>query len=140
MAEKLKLEIITPTAVTFSEEVDFVTFPAAGGEMGVYPNHTPFMTQVVAGDMIARRGDEEFYLAIGDGFVQITGSQVIVLTDMAIKAKDIDEAEAEKARQKAEARLKEKLTQEEFAAANAELKHSLAKLQVKTRHSGRHRH
>ena len=72
-------------------------------------------------------------LAVGDGFVQVTGDRVAILTDMAIKAADIDEAKAEEARQRAEARLAEKITGEDAAMVNAALVNSLAQLKVKRR-------
>jgi F-type H+-transporting ATPase subunit epsilon len=93
----------------------------------------PLMTQLVAGEIIAKKGAETIFLAVGDGFVQVTGDRVAILTDMAIKAEDIDEAKAEEARQRAEARLAEKITAEEAAAASAALAHSLAQLKVKRR-------
>ena len=63
--------------------------------MGIYPTHMPVMTQLVAGEIIARKNGENIFLAVGDGFVQITGERVAILTDMAIKADDIDEAAAD---------------------------------------------
>lgn len=129
----LKLEIVTPEAKVYSEDVDMVTLPGAEGEMGIYPMHLPVMAQVDAGEVIARKGMQETYLAVGAGFVQITGDKVAVMTDMAIESEDIDEAEAEEARKRAEARLAEKLDSEETAAVEAALAHSLAKLHVKRR-------
>lgn len=131
MANKIKLEIVTPEGVTTADEVDFVTLPGVEGEMGIYPMHVPLMTQIVAGEIYVRKGQEEYLLAVGDGFVEVTADRVAVLTDMAIKANDIDEAKVEEARRRAEARLKEKLTQEELAATHAALARSAALLQVK---------
>src|SRR5688572_23517672 len=133
MAATLKLEIVTPEAKTYSEDVEMVTLPGAEGEMGIFPMHVPLMTQIVAGEVIARKEGKDFALAVGDGFVQITGDKVAILTDMAIRADDIDEAKAEEARKRAEARLQEKLTDEETAMVSAALAHSLAQLKVKRR-------
>ncbi len=133
MASTLKLEIVTPEAVTYSEDVEMVTLPAVEGEMGVYPNHVPLMTQILSGEVIARRQGHDEFLAIGDGFVEVTGSRVAILTDMAIRAENIDEAKAEEARRRAEARLAEKLDDEETALVNASLMHSLAQIKVKRR-------
>lgn len=133
MASTLKLEIVTPEAKTYSEDVDMVTLPGIAGEMGIYPNHVPLMTQVVPGEIIARKGGQDFHLAIGEGFAEITGTRVAILTDMAIRAENIDEAKAEEARQRAEARLAEKLDGEESAMVSAALAHSLAQLKVKRR-------
>ena len=133
MAATLKLEIVTPESKIYSEDVDMVTLPGTEGEMGIYPMHIPLMTQIAHGEIIARKGGVDHYLATGEGFVQITGDRVAILTDMAIKADDIDEAKAEEARKKAEARLAEKLTDEETATVQAALLHSLTQLNVKRR-------
>jgi F-type H+-transporting ATPase subunit epsilon len=129
----IKLEIVTPEAKTFSEDVDMVTLTGTEGEMGILPQHMPLMTGLVAGEIIARKGGRNIYLAVGDGFVQVTGDRVAILTDMAVRAENIDEAKAEEARQRAEARLAEHITAEESAAASAVLAHSLAQLKVKRR-------
>ena len=129
----LKLEIVTPDAKVFSGEVDMVTLPGVEGEMGILPQHVPLMTQMSAGEIIVRKGGEDFFLATGEGFVEITGDRVSVLTDMAIRAENIDEARAEEARRRAEARLAEKLDDEEAALVSASLVHSLAQLKVKRR-------
>jgi F-type H+-transporting ATPase subunit epsilon len=133
MATTLKLEIVTPEGITYSENVEMVTLPGSEGEMGIYPNHVPLMTQVVAGEVTARHNGRDEWLAIGDGFVEVTGERVAVLTDMAIKADNVDEAKAEEARRRAEARLAEKLDDEEAALVAASLAHSLAQLKVKRR-------
>ena len=100
----LKLEIVTPEAVTFSEDVEMVTLPGSEGEMGIYPQHVPLMTQIVPGEIIARKEGRDLFLAVGEGFVQITGERVAIMADMAIRAENIDEAKAEEARRRAEAR------------------------------------
>jgi len=129
----LKLEIVTPEAKVYSEDVDMVTLPGVEGEMGIFPMHVPLMTQLTAGEIGVRKGGQDFFLAVGEGFVEITGEKVAILTDMAIKAESIDEAKAEEARKRAEARLAEKLDEEEVANVNAALAHSLAQLKVKRR-------
>lgn len=133
MAATLKLEIVTPEAKTYSEDVDMVTLPAVEGEMGIYPQHVPILTQINAGEVIVRKGGQDYFLAVGEGFVEITGERVAILTDMAIRAENIDEAKAEEARKRAEARLAEKLDDEEAAMVSAALAHSLAQLHVKRR-------
>ena len=130
---RLRLEIVTPEAKTYSEEVDMVTLPGSEGELGIYPNHVPLMTQIVPGEVIARKDNESYFLAVGEGFVEITGDRVAIMTDMAIKAENIDEAKAEEARQRAESRLGEQLDDEEAALVSAALAHSLAQLKVKRR-------
>ncbi|HXJ58541.1 MAG TPA: ATP synthase F1 subunit epsilon [Verrucomicrobiae bacterium] len=129
----LKLEIVTPEALTYSEDVEMVTLPGIEGEMGIYPMHVPLMTQIVAGEVAARKGGRDYFLAVGEGFVEITAERVAIMTDMAIKAENIDEAKAEEARRRAEARLSERLGAEDAAMVSAALAHSLAQLKVKRR-------
>ena len=135
MAATLKLEIVTPEARVFSEDVEMVTLPGIEGEMGIFPQHVPLMTQLASGEVAVRRKGEDTYFAVGEGFVEITADRVAILTDMAIPAEQIDELKAEEARRKAEARLAENLDEEEAATVSASLAHSLAQLHVK-----RHRH
>lgn len=134
MANTLKLEIVTPEAKMFSGDVDMVTLAGVEGEMGIMPGHMPVMTQLVAGELTVRQGGQNIFVAVGDGFVQITGDKVAVLTDMAIKADDIDEAMALEAQKKAEARLAQKLSEEESATVHAALVHATTQLNVKRRH------
>ncbi|MGH7953913.1 MAG: F0F1 ATP synthase subunit epsilon [Limisphaerales bacterium] len=133
MAATIKLEIVTPEAKTFSDDVDMVTLTGMDGQMGILPQHMPLMTGLVGGEIIVRKGSENIFLAVGDGFVQVTGDKISILTDMAIKAENIDEAKAEEARQHAEARLAEKLSEEDAAAVSAALAHALTQLKVKRR-------
>ena len=134
MAGTLKLEIVTPDARTYSDDVDMVTLPGVEGEMGIYPQHVPLMTQLIPGEITVRNDGRDAYLAVGDGFVEITGDRVAVLTDMAIPCDQIDEAKAEEARRRAEARLAEQVDDEESAAVQASLANALAQLHVKRRH------
>ena len=133
MAETLRLEIVTPQAVVFSEDVHMVTLPAIEGQMGVYPHHVRLITQIVPGEIIVTIGATEQFLAVGEGLVDISAHRVAIVTDMAIPADQIDEARAEEARARAAARLAEKISDEEVATVNASLARSLAQLQVKRR-------
>ena len=133
MTETLKLEIVTPDAIVFSDDVQMVTMPAVDGQIGVFPHHVPLLTQVVPGEMIVRKDGRESFLAIGEGLVLVTGDRVAIVTDMAVPAERIDEAKMEEARQRAAARLRDKISDEEVATVNASLARSLAQLQVKRR-------
>jgi F-type H+-transporting ATPase subunit epsilon len=131
MSDTIKLEIVTPEGVVSLEDVDMVTLPAADGQIGILPRHVPLMTQMVPGEVIVRKNGQDQSLAVGEGLVEITGDHVAILTDLAVAAENIDEARAEEARQRAEARLHEKLSSEEVASVNAALARSLAQLRVK---------
>jgi F-type H+-transporting ATPase subunit epsilon len=133
MAKTLRLEIVTPEAKTYSEDVDMVNLPGLEGDMGIFPEHVPLMTQISSGEIGVFKNGEQQFLAVGEGFVEVTGEKVAVLTDMAVKESDIDEQAAEEARKRAESRLEEKLSDEELASVSAALAHSLAQLKVKRR-------
>ncbi|HEX4796093.1 MAG TPA: ATP synthase F1 subunit epsilon [Humisphaera sp.] len=133
MENTLHLQIVTPEAIVLSEDVEMVTLPAVLGQIGILPQHVPLMTEMVPGEAIVRKGGKDQFLAVGEGLIEITGDHVAILTDMAIDAEQIDEAKVEEARQRAAARLLEKLSSEEVAAVNASLARSLAQLNVKRR-------
>lgn len=131
MASLLNLKIVTPKGVIWSGEVNSVTLPGIEGELGVLPGHIPLATRISAGELSVQQGTKNFFLAVGDGFVEVFENNVSVLTDMAIQADGIDEAQAILAQQQAEARLKQQLSDEEVAAAQAALAQSAALLRVK---------
>jgi F-type H+-transporting ATPase subunit epsilon len=137
VANTLKLEIVTPEGSVFSDDVEMVTLPGSEGDLGIYPLHVPLMTQIVAGEISVKKNGQDIFLAVGEGFAEITGERVAILTDMAIKAENIDEAKAEEARKRAEARLAEITDDEQAAIVNAALSHSLVQLKVKRRQQGR---
>ena len=134
MAETLKLQIITPEAIVYSEDVEMVTLPGVEGQLGVFPKHVPLLTQMLPGEVIVNKGGQTQFLAVGEGVIEVAADHVSILTDMALEADHIDEAKVEEARRRAEARLQEKLSDEEVAATNASLARALAQLNVKRRH------
>jgi F-type H+-transporting ATPase subunit epsilon len=136
MAATLKLEIVTPEATAYSEDVEMVTLPGAEGELGVYPNHVPLLTTLNPGELRVLKGGQEVFLAIGEGFVEITGTSVSVLTDMALDVSAIDENAAEAAVARAKAAMKEDLGAEEIASVQAALSKAMAQLHVKRRRHG----
>ena len=129
----LKLEIVTPEKVAYSDDVDGVVIPGVEGEMGVLPMHIPLMTMIHPGEIVVSKGHEKTYLAVGEGFVTIDQKSVKVLTDMAIEWEAIDESAAEAAVKRAEEAMahKHELGSEESAAVQAALAKSLAQLRVK---------
>ena len=133
MSITLKLEIMTPEGIIFSDDVEMVTLPGVLGQFGVYPQHTALITQMVPGEIIVRKNGRDVFLAAGEGLIDVTGTVVSVVTDLAVAADCIDEAKAEEAKRQAEARLCEKLSDEQVAAVNASLARSLVQLRVKRR-------
>ncbi|HEY2800342.1 MAG TPA: ATP synthase F1 subunit epsilon [Chthoniobacterales bacterium] len=135
MARTLRLEIVTPEAKAYSEDVDMVVLPGRDGELGVYPHHVPVLTTLKPGELRVLKGGRETSLAVGDGFAEITGESISVLTDMALEATAIDEVAAEAAVARAQAAMKGDLGHEEVASVQASLQKALAQLHVKR---GRH--
>ena len=134
MANTIKLEIVTPEATVYSEDVDMVTLPGVEGQMGVLPQHVRLMTQLVPGELIVRKDGHDDFMAVGEGLVEINNERVSIVTNLAIAVDRIDEAAAEEARQRAATRLREKISSEEVASVSASLARSLAQLNVKRRH------
>ena len=133
MANTMNLEIVTPGAVVYSKAVEMVTMPGVDGQIGVYPQHVPLLTRIKPGEIIVRIDGHDEFLAVGGGIVEVTGESIAIVTDLAVAAKDIDEAKVEEARQRALARLHDKISDEEVASVNASLARSLAQLNVKRR-------
>jgi F-type H+-transporting ATPase subunit epsilon len=130
----VRLEIVTPEAKTFSDNVDSVVIPGVEGELGVLPMHAPMMTLLEPGELRVMKNGEETRLAVGEGFVEITQEKIAVLTDMAVKESDIDEAAAEEAIRRAEEAMRgERMSDEEQATTKAALMRSLALVKVKRR-------
>lgn len=131
MADTLKLSIITPEGVSFSEAVDLVTLPGIDGELGVLPLHTPLMTQIVTGEVQVQDGPQRKRLAVGEGFAVVLPEHVVLLTDLAVMADD--EAQMRAALAQAEARRQERLASDESARVEAALAHALTQVKGKRR-------
>ena len=137
MAGTLRLEIVTPESRAYSDDVELVLLPAVEGEMGIYPQHIPLITQLKPGELVVTKDGKQFALAVGEGFVEVTGTKVSVLVDMALNESEIDENAAEQAIKRAEARLKEdNVGSEESALVQAAIAKSMAQLHVKRRRRG----
>ena len=131
----LRLEIVTPEASIYADEVDIVVLPGFEGEMGVLPHHAPLVTLLSAGELVITKAGKVNVMAVGEGLVEVTGSSTRILTDAAVGEAAIDEGAVQAALERAQARLKEgaNLTAEEIAATEASIMHSLAQLKVKRR-------
>jgi len=130
----LKLEIVTPEARIYSDEVDTVVLPGYEGEMGVLPAHSNLVTTLVPGELRISKGGKTIELAVGEGLVEVTGSVTRILTDAAVDADKIDEAAAEEAiarAKKALENLKPGEQQEEVAAAMAAIQRATIHLNIK---------
>lgn len=128
----MRLEIVTPEQRTFSDVVDLVVLPGIEGEMGVLEYHADLITTLAPGELRYTKNGEEHELAVGEGVVEITGSTVAVLTDMALTESEIDEDAVSAALERAEKALREDhLGDEEIATVQAAIQKSMAQLHLK---------
>lgn len=111
-----------------------VTLPGTEGELGVYPNHVPVLTAIKPGELRIVKDGRETAMAVGEGFVEIKGDAVSLLTDMALQSEKIDITAAEAAVARAQAAMKEDTTPEQLVAIQASLQKALAQLHVRRRH------
>jgi F-type H+-transporting ATPase subunit epsilon len=131
---KLLLEIVTPEARTFSDDVDMVVLPGVEGELGILPMHVPLMTRLLPGEVRITQGEKQIELVVGTGFVEVTQTKVSILTDMAMSDAEVDEGVAEEAIKRAQANLQDKdLNSEEVAEIEGAIARSLAQLKFKRR-------
>jgi len=130
----LRLDIVTAERAVYSDEVDMVIAPGVLGQLGILPHHAPLMTMLEPGELIAKKGSDEFGLVVSGGFLEVRPDRVIVLADTAERVEEIDIARAEEAMRRAEKHLAEKYVPEVDAArAEAALHRSLIRLKVARR-------
>jgi F-type H+-transporting ATPase subunit epsilon len=128
-----RLEIATAERMVFADDVNEVVAWGVQGQLGILPHHVPLMTMLQPGDLLIKKDNEEEYLAISGGFLEVRPDKVIILADACERAEEIDIARAEAARRRAEETLKERLPQVDTATAEAALRRSLARLKVADR-------
>jgi F-type H+-transporting ATPase subunit epsilon len=131
VAERLTLELATPSRLVVSAEVDEVVAPGSLGYFGVWPGHAPLLATLGIGEVTYRIGREEYHVAVSGGFAEVRNDKVIILADAAETPADIDRARAEQARDRAEARLAGRGQEEvDYARAAAALARAQTRLQV----------
>lgn len=126
----IRLDVVTAEQLVFSDDVDVIVAPGIEGELGILPYHAPLMTILRAGELRARRWEEEFLLAISGGFLEVRSDRVIALVDAAERAEEIDIARAEAAKRRAEEVLSQHPPGMDTARAEAALRRSLIRLKV----------
>ena len=134
---KITLNIVTPDQ-SYSYEVDEVVMPGAEGDFGVLPGHTPFFTSLRTGQMWYRQGSEKHYLAVSVGFVEVLPDSVSVLSQVAQRAEDLDEAKAEAGMKRAEEMMGSIAHEMDFERARLALLRTLQQLQAESRRGGGH--
>jgi len=131
VAERLTLELATPTRLVVSAEADEVVVPGSQGYFGVLPGHAPLLATLGIGEVTYRIGRDEHHVAVSGGFAEVRNDKVIILADAAETPADIDRARAERARDRAEARLSGRNQEEiDYARAAAALARALTRLHV----------
>ncbi|MBN2644522.1 MAG: F0F1 ATP synthase subunit epsilon [Desulfuromonadaceae bacterium] len=136
MAEKLKLEMVTPYKKVLSEEVDEIIAPGVVGELGLLPGHTPLLTTLKVGELTYRKGSASFHVAVNWGYVEVEEDAVTVLVETAEPADEIDLARAKAALGRAEEALKKLSTEDkEYRVMEAALERAMIRIQVAGRKS-----
>lgn len=128
--DKIQLDIVSPERAVVSEAVDEVILPGYDGYLGVRPGHAPLLTTLKIGEIIIRKGRETRHLAVSWGFAEILGDRVSILAETAEKAEEIDVARAEKARDRAQQRMKSTDPDVDFRRAEVALEKALIRIQV----------
>jgi F-type H+-transporting ATPase subunit epsilon len=130
MGNTIHVEVVSAEASIFSGEAEFVVLPGVMGELGIFPKHTPLVTQIKPGTVrIKVPGQaEEQVVYVQGGFLEVQPDVVTVLSDTAIRARDLDEAKALQAKQAAEESMQNKTSKEEIARAESELAGAMAQL------------
>jgi F-type H+-transporting ATPase subunit epsilon len=129
MASTIRLELVTPERLVLSEEVDEVVLPGYEGEFGVLPGHTQYLAILNIGMLWYRKGSAVTRIALGGGFAEVNHDRVVVMADTAERAEEIDVERAKRARERAEARLKElSMDDETYRKAQAALQRALVRM------------
>ena len=138
MANTIRVDVVSAEEQIFSGEAEFVVLPGIEGELGIYPRHTPLLTQIKPGAVrikIPGQANDELVFVQG-GFLEVQPHLVTVLADTAIRAKDLDEVKAMEAKKAALEALQNRTSKEHIATAEAELAIAMAQLEAirKMRH------
>jgi F-type H+-transporting ATPase subunit epsilon len=126
----IRLEIITAERVIFSEDVNSVVAPGIEGSLGILPHHAPLMTMLQPGELVIRKGQEETFLCVTGGFLEVRPDKVIILADASESSEEIDIERAEAAKRRAEERLKTRPAGLDQARAEAALRRSIIRIKV----------
>ncbi len=127
---KLEISIITPERIVYHDFADYISVPGSEGVLGVFPKHTPLFTRISQGEVSIKNDKDVFHLSVAGGFVEIGKEQVIILADSALRSEELEEEKIIEAKKKAEENLQQKLSRQEYLAAEAQLRRVLLDLRV----------
>ena len=133
----LFLEIITPENIVYKDKVDEIIVPTVNGQITILPNHIGLLTQTAHGELVVKKGDVKQIIAITNGFLEVANNKVCILANYAIKAENINMAEAEEAKKRAEKLMLGKATDKDFRIAEAQLRKAILELKVGLKHKRR---
>jgi len=131
----LHIQVITPEKIIIDTQADEIILPTVNGEITVLPHHVPLLTQLAPGELIIKNGSNINHLVVVGGFLEVSPDTVTILADYAVQGKDISAVKAQEAKERAEKLLKEKLSQKDFALAQADLLKAI--LELKVAHKGK---
>lgn len=124
------LEVLTPERLAYSDVVDMVVVPSATGQLGILPEHTKLFTKLVEGEVKIVKDHDEFFLAIGGGFMEISSKSVLILVTRAVRADELNEQEILAAKDQAEKILQARPTGQALEAAHAAFQRSILELRL----------
>lgn len=132
MAMTIHVDVVSAERSLFSGQAEFVVVPAAMGEVGIYPRHTPLLTRIKPGSVRLKLPDreEEELIYVSGGLLEVQPQMVTILADTAVRGRDLDEVKAQEAKQRAEEAMQDRTASIEYAQAQAELAESVAQLQA----------
>lgn len=130
MSMTIHVDIVSAEGELYSGQGEMVYVPAAMGEVGIAPRHTPFVSPIKAGDIRVTNGDSVEHFYVSGGMLEVQPHVVTVLADTALRARDLDEAAAEEAKRRAEDALENQKSDFEYARAKAELAEAVAQLRT----------
>ena len=133
----MRLEVVSPERVVYSEDVDMIVAPGMDGELGILPRHAPLLTAIKPGEILVRQGGQDSYMAVSSGFLEVIGNKVTVLADTAEREDEIDEDRAAEAMRRAEDRVAGATAAMDLERAMASLRRSQARLKVARRRGRR---
>lgn len=134
----MQLDIITAERVVYSDQVSIVVAPGIEGELGILPNHAPLLTTLQPGEIrVVKEGEEDTFIAVSSGFLEVMANKVVILTDTAERAEEIGEARAQEAVQRAQESLEHRTTDMDLERAMASLRKSQSRLKVVRRRRAR---
>lgn len=126
----LKLQVITPEKIIFEGDVDEIMVPTPNGQIGILPHHITLLSQVSDGELVIKKGNNNHHIAVTGGFLEVGNNSATILADYAIESDDISVAKAQEAKERAEKLLSQKLSEEDFAEIQAQLRRSLLEIKV----------